>query len=297
LTNRELFFLLKSKKENDYVSDSLIYNILIYVNKYKDFTELILNFDNEIKVTNKVKKIFNRVNKGEPFEYIINEYKIQNLTLYINKNVLIPREETIELVNKSIDFLEKEKDKNLLGCDLCTGSGIIALLIKEKFKNFKMYATDNRKKALNVARKNATKNNLEITFLLGNRVLPLIKNNIKLDFLISNPPYVDDLKTIDKNVMDYEPLSSIYTKHGLRFYINIFKNYKKIMNDHFYIFLETNFNQKKDLEVLVKKYFDENNINYYFIKDFYGKDRFLIIEGDKWFIIQKKISIKFLKIF
>lgn len=278
MTNRELFFKFRNNIKSSYVNDSCLYKILIYSNNFKDFSDLILNFDNKCIDEDKATNIFSRANKGEPLEYIFNKYIYEDLILYVDKNVLIPREETIEMTEKIISKLIKI-DKRLVGCDLCCGSGVIGILLAKRLNNIKIYATDNRVKAIKIAEKNSINNKVNISFLLGDKVVPIKRNNIRLDFLVSNPPYVHDIKSIDENVLKYEPINSIYIKDGTIFYENVFKNIKKIMKKKFYLFFEIGFNQEEKITFLIKKYFKDINISYNFYKDFYGKTRFLFIEG------------------
>ena len=136
-----------------------------------------------------------RLKNGEPVQYIIGNVDFFDLNLNVNKNVLIPRFETEELVEKTLNYIEKYFSNPIRILDMGTGSGSIALTLKKKLKNCIVDASDISIKALEVARENAKKNNLDVNFIESD-----IFNNInsKYDCLISNPPYI----AYDETIMD-----------------------------------------------------------------------------------------------
>ena len=120
--------------------------------------ELIVNKDRELtkKEYKTYQRISKKLNKDLPIGYILKKTYFYNNEFYINKNVLIPRPETEVLVQETYSLIEqtfKNKDINIL--DIGTGSGIIAITLKELNKNYNITATDISKKALKVAKKNS----------------------------------------------------------------------------------------------------------------------------------------------
>ena len=165
-TNREVYLKsLKDIKEHKInVQPSLIYQLLIKVNEFENFTSLIVNFDSKIKDIDKFNQLFNRLKNGEPFEYVVNEASFVSLMLYVDNNVLIPRVETeglMNIVNKIIDD-NKLNDSTII--DMCTGSGCIGLYMKYTHRNSRVIVSDISKEALKVAKENAKINNVNITF-------------------------------------------------------------------------------------------------------------------------------------
>lgn len=281
LTNRQVFskYLNKIKEEKIDIPSSVVNELLLKVNGFNNFTQLVVNFDKEIKDEALFENYFNRVKNGEPFQYVINEANFVSLSLYVDRNVLIPRTETEGLVTILRSFIEENNINHNTIIDMCTGSGCIALYLKSIYKDSKIYASDIDINALEVAKKNAKNLKLDIELLESDKLEKYINNNIKCDIFISNPPYVKNKNDIEKQVLNYEPMHAVYLEDNNLFYDDCFKNYKKIMNDKFVMAFEINFDQKEELTKLIGKYFTEDNTSFVFLKDIYGKDRYLIIEG------------------
>lgn len=283
LTNREIFFLAKEeiKKRDLEVSDSEIVSLLEHVNNFKNYTEFSLNFDENCANPLYFYDLFNKIINGEPLQYVLKSAPFHDFNLYVDKRVLIPRVETEELCLKVLEKLKIFNLKVNTALDMCTGSGCIALFIKKHFKDASVYASDISEDALDVAIKNAKDNKLAINFIKSDKTDFIIKENLKFDLLVSNPPYVEKLEDIEEKVRKYEPLNAIYSEDGTAFYENVFLNYQKIMNDEFLMAFEINYDQEEKLTNLIYKYF-KKDIEFSFEKDLYGLTRFLFIyRGDK----------------
>lgn len=278
LTNREVFFNTQKEaiEKNIKLSNSEIYMLLQKANNFTSFTQLTLNFDKNIANLDYFLNLKEKIFQGTPIQYALNEAPFLDLNLYVDKNVLIPRVETEELVTKVLSYIIKNNYKHDVILDLCTGSGCIALYLKKNFQNSKVYASDISINAINVARKNAKDNNLDICFLEGDKLEPILNSDIKLDMLISNPPYVENFNDIEDKVKNYEPINAIYTKDGTSFYEDVFKHHKEIFNEKLFMAFEINYDQEVKLTKLIEKYFDEG-VNFWFEKDIYGLTRFLFI--------------------
>lgn len=270
---------MRKNRVSDYVTDSMLYEILIHVNELNSFTDLIIKFDKECKDEKMALNLFSRANNDEPLDYLFNKHEYIGMNFYVDKNVLIPRPETEELIQETIGVIRANKLPRENIIDVCTGSGIIAISLKKEFNESEVYGTDISSEAIKIAFKNAKNNNLDVKFLVGNILEPAKALNKKFDILISNPPYVEKMEDIAENVKKYEPLNAIYVENGTYFYEEIFKNYKDIMKDKFLMAFEINYDQEDKLTDLIYKYFDENNSMYRFQKDSFGKTRFLFILG------------------
>lgn len=270
---------MRKHRVSEYLTDSMLYEILIHVNELNSFTDLIINFDKECKDENMAQNLFSRANNDEPLEYLFNKYEYNGMKFYVDKNVLIPRPETEELIQETIGVVRANKLPRENIIDVCTGSGIIAISLKKEFSESDVYGSDISSQAINIAIKNAEDNGLNVNFLTGNILEPVKSLNKKFDILISNPPYVEKIEDIAENVKKFEPLNAIYVENGTYFYEEIFKNYKYIMKDKFLIAFEINYDQEDKLTDLIYKYFDENNSMYRFQKDSFGRTRFLFILG------------------
>ena len=211
-----------------------------------------------------------RLSKGEPVQYIIGNVDFYGNLIEVNKNVLIPRFETEELVEKTMEYVKKYFKEPLDIVDLATGSGCIAITLKKKL-NANVDAVDISKEALKIAQKNALQNKVNINFLKGDMLDPLTK---KYDLLISNPPYIDPLEPIDERVKKYEPSIALYAEEkGLYFYKKILKDVKKYIKEKSLIAFEIGQNQGEELKKIASCYFPLENIKVE--KDLQGRDRFL----------------------
>jgi release factor glutamine methyltransferase len=209
-----------------------------------------------------------------PIQYVIGNVNFYGNTFKINKDVLIPRFETEELVENTIKLINsKFKDKKIDILDLCTGSGAIGLRLKKEYPNDNVTLSDISGKALIVASENSEKLNLE-TRIINSDLFEKI--NDKFDVIISNPPYIRDDEEIEDIVKDNEPHIALYAgKDGLDFYERILKDIKSYLKEDFIIAFEIGADQKNAVSKIAYKYLD--NIEIYSKKDMSDKDRMLFI--------------------
>lgn len=220
----------------------------------------------------KLDEAIKRLNKGEPVQYIIGNVDFYGYKFNVNKNVLIPRFETEELVEKTIKYIKKNFNKKIDIIDLGTGSGCIAITLKKEI-DCNMDALDISAKALEVARENAKINNVEINFINDDMLNPL---NKKYDVIISNPPYISYDEEIMDIVKNNEPNIALYAKNnGLYYYEEIIKNAHKYLKEKNILAFEIGYKEGEYLKEYSKKYFKDAIIK--IEKDLSGKDRFLFI--------------------
>ncbi len=226
-----------------------------------------INSDNLItkEQAEKALQITLKRKEGIPLWYIIGNTDFYGYKINVNKNVLIPRPETEELVYNAISLINEES--NVL--DLCTGSGAIAIAVKLK-TNAKVVGVDVSNEALKVAKENAKMNDADITFCLSDMF-----NNVEglYDLIISNPPYIKsgDIKNL-QNEVKKEPIIALDGgEDGLEFYKIIAKNGYKYLKDGGYILLECGINQSKDIVKLLSD--EEKYSDVSIILDINGIDR------------------------
>ena len=216
---------------------------------------------------------------NKPLNYVLGYSYFYGYKMFVNKDVLIPRFETEELVGLILAKIDSEcinKD-NLVLADVGTGSGAIAIALKKEETSLDVYASDISKEALEVAKKNATYNKASINFLEGSMLEPLIERKLKLDILVSNPPYIKNDEILDNSVKDYEPHVALFGgDDGLKFYRLIFKDVNKVMKKDGMLFFEMGYDQKDNLVSLAKEYFKDAYIEVF--KDINKKDRMLFIK-------------------
>lgn len=219
-----------------------------------------------------INEAIKRLDNGEPVQYIVGNVNFYGNLIEVNKDVLIPRFETEELIEQTLKFFPN-KDIKLRIADLGTGSGCIAITLKKELPYSIVDAVDISKKALMVAQNNAKLNNTDINFYLGDMLEPL---KGKYDLIISNPPYLDYDEPIMDIVKNNEPSEALYAdNNGLFYYENILKNITKYLNDKYLIAFEIGYRQGNALEKLCHKYLSKSHIE--LKKDLQGKDRFVFI--------------------
>ena len=223
------------------------------------------------KYGNPTKENIDRLNNGEPVQYIVGNVSFYGNIIDVDKRVLIPRFETEELVENTVKYIKKYNYKSIV--DIGTGSGCIAITLKKFFPEILVDAVDISKDALEVAKKNADKNNVNINFYEGNLLEPLSK---KYDVIISNPPYIAYDEEIMDIVKNNEPHIALYaSNNGLYYYEEILKNVYKYINNNGLIAFEIGYNQGEEIKKLASKYL--NKYAFEIKKDMTGKDRMVFI--------------------
>lgn len=208
--------------------------------------------------------------KTTPVQYLIGNVEFLNCKINVDKRVLIPRFETEMLVDETIKIIKQKFNKKINVIDLGTGSGCIAIALKKNVDSF-VTALDISEDALEVAKKNALENNVDITFIKQSMEDDL-KNNY--DCIISNPPYIPEDGYVQKIVKDNEPSLALYAPNkGIYFYEVILNKHLKHLNKPGLIALEIGDNQEELLINLLKKY----NLKYELKKDLRGLTRYLFI--------------------
>lgn len=160
--------------------------------------------------------------QGKPIQYITHEQYFMGLCFYVDENVLIPQPDTEILVEKAIE-IAKNANKNMKVLDIGTGSGAIAISLAKYLESAKVTAMDISKKALEVAQKNAKKQQVEMEFIQSD----LFENlqNQQFDIIVSNPPYIETniIPTLEKEVQNEPILALDGGTDGLKFYRKILR--------------------------------------------------------------------------
>ena len=241
---------------------------------------LYLEMDNEVmkEIENRFEDGIKRILNDEPMNYVLGYSYFYGYKYIVNKDVLIPRPETEELVCLILSkYDEYFKGQKINICDVGTGSGAIAISLAKEEPNLNVYASDISSEALEVAKQNAKNNGVVVKFMCGSMLQPYIENNIKVDILVSNPPYIKQDEVLEASVVDYEPHVALFGgEDGLKFYREIFENAHNILNKEGMLFFEIGYDQKENLTKLAKQYFENAYIEVF--KDINGKDRMLFIK-------------------
>ena len=219
-----------------------------------------------------IEDAYKLLESGLPVQYIVGEVDFYGNIFKVNKNVLIPRFETEQLIELTMEYINDKFDGVVDILDIGTGSGCIAITLKKNI-NCNVDAVDISSDALKVAEYNKKLNNVDINLFKSDM---LSNVNKKYDVIISNPPYIGKYEDIEGIVEKNEPHIALYADNdGLYYYEEILKNCKKNLKDNFIIAFEIGKSQGKLVKNLALKYLD--NIDVFIKKDLNNLDRFVII--------------------
>jgi release factor glutamine methyltransferase len=228
-------------------------------------------------IANKVKSICDELIADKPLQYILGETIFYDCKIRVNSNVLIPRQETEELV----DLVLKE-NKGYKGSiiDFGTGSGCIAIALAQNLHYAKVQATDISKEALSLAKENAEINHVKIDLIqadIFDTINPLLS---PAGIIVSNPPYIrhSEKNFMKNNVLNHEPHGALFVpdEDPLLFYRSILETSQKLLTKNGKIYFEINEALGEEMVILCKSLgFTDIHI----VKDINGKDR--IVKGTK----------------
>lgn len=215
------------------------------------------------------------LNNHKPVQYILGKTEFYGLTIKVDKDVLIPRPETEELVEMVIK--ENQQGKKLRILDIGTGSGCIAIALKKFLPECEVVAIDISNPALNLAQINANSNKQSIEFKSFDI---LAENNwYRLgfyDIIVSNPPYVrhSERSIMKRNVIDYEPGIALFVddQNPLVFYKAVAEFGAINLNKNGRIYCEINQYLGEDvLKLFSKQGYNEIEL----VQDINGHNRFI----------------------
>ncbi|EGQ1299473.1 peptide chain release factor N(5)-glutamine methyltransferase [Staphylococcus pseudintermedius] len=189
---------------------------------------------------------------GMPVQYVVGQSEFYGRQFKVNSDVLIPRPETEEVVHYFLTQLAAAK----VVADIGVGSGAIAITLKAERPELRVIATDISFQALAVARENAQRLQRAITFLQGNALQPLIDQDVRLDGLISNPPYIGEHERtlMDNSVIQYEPHVALFaTQEGYQVYAAILRDLPHVMQDGAPVVFEIGFQQGAQLTRMMQQ--------------------------------------------
>ena len=183
-----------------------------------------------------------RVLDGEPLAYVLGQWDFYGMTLHVDRNVLIPRDDTCAVTALAIKkalFL----DSNPRILDLCTGTGCIGLAVAHRVKDAKVTLADVSKDALAVAKKNITDQKLSarVSVIQADALQMPASFLGKFDMIVSNPPYITtaEMETLPHSVKDYEPHLALHGgEDGLDFYRSIASKFRHALKPGGFICFE-----------------------------------------------------------
>lgn len=242
-------------------------------NKIIELGYTSLDADELIKVSKNIENDYNKLLNNYPIQYLIGYVNFYGNNINVRENVLIPRFETEDLVDRTIKHSKRIfDDKKINILDIGTGSGAIAISLNKEL-NSKVDAVDISDYAISLANENNKINNTKVNIFKSD-IFSNVKD--KYDIIISNPPYISSDEIIMDKVYDNEPHLALFASdNGLYFYKKILGEAKKYLNDKFIIAFEIGMTQGIEISNYAKDIFNDASISVE--KDLSGKDRFIFI--------------------
>ena len=241
----------------------------------KSFKEVVIERNIKIK-TNQIniyKDLIRRRKLGEPVAYIVKNKEFWKHSFYVDKNVLIPRPDSEIIIEEALKIMDR-KDKGFI-LDIGTGSGCLVISIAKERPNFFCSAIDISKKAIKVAKINAKMHQLENRIKFYESCVDNFFKG-KYDLIISNPPYISNLKIryLVKDILGFEPLVALEGGlNGSSVLNKVIKKSSSLLKVGGKLILEIGFDQKlKTMKLLKNEGFYVNKV----VKDYGNNDRCII---------------------
>jgi release factor glutamine methyltransferase len=280
------FFDALKNSQDEQEIESFFFILTEYLHNLKRVdVALNPNFELSEADVEKWNAILAQLQLEKPIQYITGEAWFYGLQFEVNENTLIPRPETEELVEWIIESWKSENQKRINVLDIGTGTGCIPITLKTNLPQANVFAIDVSEMALEVARRNAELNKVEVNFIQANILevedVSKIQTSISqlptnFDIIVSNPPYVRNLEKqeIKKNVLDYEPHLALFVEDtdALLFYRKIAQLAIKNLSPNGLLFFEINqYLGKETVELLENLGFKNIELK----KDMFGNDRMI----------------------
>ena len=250
-------------KKNNIKSPELDSEILLSEIIKKDRKFLILNCEKKLekKSLENFDDFISQRSKGKPIAYLTKKKSFWKEIFKISSDVLIPRPETEIIIEEVLRFTKHKKNLRVL--DIGVGSGCILLSILKEKKNFYGVGIDVSKKCIDLSMKNSLKLGLYKKVRLFNSDVDNF-NYGKYDLIVSNPPYIKscDLKYLDRDVVDFEPITALDGgTNGLSNILKVINKSSELIKINGKLILEIGFGQKNDVKrILVNRGFYINKI-------------------------------------
>jgi release factor glutamine methyltransferase len=249
--------------------------------------ELYTQFDKPVakQQLDRLHDLVKRAGQNEPIAYLVGRTEFYSLEINVTPDCMIPRPETELLVERAIEFLRTRPGTQFV-CDLCTGSGCIAVAIAKNYPDARIIATDICDAALAVAAGNVEKHQLSdrITLLCGDLFDPIMPqldvnelvpdSDRGFDLIVCNPPYVStaEYEKLDINVKDYEPKKALFAGvDGLDIYCRIIEKAEEFLKPNAALMLEIGYAQGPAVRQLLEQ--TGTFVNIKIEKDFHNNDR------------------------
>lgn len=239
-------------QEDEYTATLYARNLVCHVTG-KTWEQVLADGQNYVgeQVCQEMDQAVARVLAGEPLAYVLGEWDFYGMTLRVDKNVLIPRDDTCAVTALAIkQSLFLDTSPRIM--DLCTGSGCVGLAIASRVKDAKVTLADISREALAVAKKNVTdlKLTARVSCVQADALGEPAPYLGKFDLIVSNPPYItgEEMEQLPHSVKDFEPRLALFGgSDGLDFYRSIAQKYAKALKPGGYLCFEFGMGQGDDV--------------------------------------------------
>lgn len=234
---------LKDKKIESYRIDCEIL-LSFAIKKEKEY---LISHDDELLSSEQIqlfKKLIEKRSKSQPIAQIIGKKEFFGYEFFLNRSTLIPRPES-EILMEEILKLFINRDENLVFADFGSGSGCLGISLLKEYQNAKCFFVEKNLNAMKMIKKNAKKLNVSKRSIFFHQSWDKIKIKKKLDFIISNPPYIPLNTSLMLDVVKFEPKGALFAQdHGLKCYHDILKISKRFLKKNGYLVFEIDKNYK-----------------------------------------------------
>lgn len=205
--------------------------------------QLVMHPETRLNESEMLKLLFavKELKQHKPVQYVVGEMTFSGLRIKVSPEVLIPRQETEQLVQ----WIAESEINRVSGIlDVCTGSGCIALALKHLLPQTDVMGYDFSDQAVTTAKENAALNDLEVSFFVESVFTPAIEGLPVFDVVVSNPPYVleSEKELMLPNVLNFEPHEALFVSNDqpLLFYESILKQSATYLRKGGRIYFEIN---------------------------------------------------------
>lgn len=241
-------------------------------------TEMLMRLHDQMddEMYQQLKAAVERHVEGEPVQYITGKEDFYGRTFSVNKEVLIPRPETEELVEHTLALISEHfgDDETVSVADIGTGSGAISVTLALEDERLQVYTVDIAEESIEVAKGNAERLGAEVEFILGDLLQPFIEMDMKLDVVVSNPPYIPDheIEVLDTIVKDREPMRALSGgEDGYVFYRRFMEELPLVLKEKAIVGFEVGAGQGETVAAMLRITFPGSGV--YVKEDISGKDR------------------------
>ena len=283
LLDKSIQYLKKNDIEEGKLIAEIVFSHVLNIDRMMLFTKY--RDDIEDEKIEKIRYFIQKIGREKfPVQYLLNEQEFYGRKFYVDKGVLIPRQDTEVLVEKMIDILKNDITKNQNSkihpkiLDIGVGSGIIGITAALEVENSYVLGVDISEKALNTAEKNKELLKVSNIKFLKSDLFENIEFN-QFDMIVSNPPYIslNEIGIMSDDALLHEPSEALFAENdGLYFYYEICQKASDYLADFGYLLFEIGYKQGKNVaEIMTSSGFKNVEV----IKDLAGLDR--VVVGQK----------------